>query len=169
MTNCMKKQKVSQFGFSLDPILTNIVLTELEKIVVSDRIRCDTKKFYKRYVDDTLLLVKPWDILQLWLNLTNLIWFIKFTSDPLPDGVIHFVDIKIPVDGTDVYRKDTHTSHYTYFSSFEHFSPRTAWIKSLFYRAFKICNTKKLFENQINTLKSFMSRNGYPNSIKKII
>ena len=54
---CEQTDGVSM-GSSLGLVLTNIVLTELEKIVVSDLIRCDTKKFYKRYVDDTLLLIK---------------------------------------------------------------------------------------------------------------
>ena len=36
------------------------------------------------------------------------------------------------------------------------------WVKSLYHRAFKICSTKTLFNNQIEIIKSFMSWNGYP-------
>ena len=91
---------------------------------------------------------------------------LKFTVDTFPDGNIHFLDIKISADGTDVYRKDTHTGQYTHFTSFEPFSRKTAWIKSLFNRALKICSSRKLFNNQISFLKSCMSWNGYPNSVK---
>ena len=64
------------------------------------------------------------------------------------------LDIKISTDGTDIYRKDTHTGQYMHFTSFEPFSHKTAWIKSLFNHALKICSSRKLFNNQISFLKS---------------
>ena len=45
-------------GASLGPVLANIIMTELEKTVVDKLIRSGRIKFYARYVDDTLLLVK---------------------------------------------------------------------------------------------------------------
>ena len=42
------------------------------------------------------------------------------------DGLIHFLDIKVLVGGTDIYRIQTHTRQYTYFSSFEPFLRKTA-------------------------------------------
>ena len=42
-------------------------------------------------------------------------------------------------------------------------------IHPLFDRAFKICSTKKLLNNQIDTVKSFMSWNGYPIGIKNFL
>ena len=42
-------------------------------------------------------------------------------------------------------------------------------IKSLFPHAFKICISKELFENQINTLKSSMSWNGYPKQVRNFL
>ena len=73
------------------------------------------------------------------------------------------------MNGTDVYPKDTHTGQYTHFSSFEHFSRKATWVKSLFHRAHKIGSTKKLFDNQIKMLKSFMSLNGYPKGMIKFM
>ena len=96
-------------GSSLGPVLANIILTELEKTVVSDLIRCDTIKFYKRYVDDTLLLIKHSDISTVLAKFKEFDKNLKFTADTFLDGVIHFLDIKISVDGTDVYLNNTHT------------------------------------------------------------
>ena len=79
------------------------------------------------------------------------------------DGVIHFLDIKISVNGIDIYCKDMHTGQYTHYSS------KTAWTKSLFDCAFKICSTKTLLDNQIDILKSFMSWNGYPVRIRNFL
>ena len=87
---------------------------------------------------------------------------LKFTVDTFPDGVVHFLDIKIENNTTDVYYKDTHTGQYTHFSSFEPFSRKTTWIKSLFHRASKLCSTKELFDKQFGKIKQFMSWNGYP-------
>ena len=64
---------------------------------------------------------------------------------------------------------DTYTSQYSHVSSFEPFHRKTAWVKSLFYRYFKICSSKALFNNQIETIKSFMSWNGYPNGVRNFL
>jgi hypothetical protein len=59
---------------------------------------------------------------------------------------------------------DTHTGQYTHFSSFEPFYRKTAWVKSLM-----ICSTKALFNIQIAIIKSFMSWNDYPNSVRNFL
>ena len=41
---------------SLGPVLANIILTEFERLIVSELIADGTMKFYKRYVDMALLL-----------------------------------------------------------------------------------------------------------------
>ena len=43
-------------------IRANIILTEFERLIVSDLISDGTIKFYKRYVDDTIVLMKPSNI-----------------------------------------------------------------------------------------------------------
>ena len=85
-------------GCSLGLVLANIILTEFEKNVVSDII-----KFYKSYVDDTLVLIKP-PAIPLVLNKFNqLDKNLKFTIDTFPDALIHFLHIKISPAGTGVY------------------------------------------------------------------
>ena len=49
-------------GSCLAPVLANIILTELEKVIVDNLVRSGIVKFYRRYVDDTLVLIKPSDI-----------------------------------------------------------------------------------------------------------
>ena len=89
-------------GSFLGPPLANIILTEFEKSVISDLINCGTIKYYKRYVHGTLLLIKPSNIPALLLKLFNKFDNnLKFTVDTFSDGIIHFLDIKISVDGTD--------------------------------------------------------------------
>ena len=72
------------------------------------------------------------------------------------------------VDGTYIYRKDTHTGQYSHFSSFDPFYRKTAWVKSLYHGAFKICSTKTHL-TIIEIIKSFMSWNGYPKCIQNVL
>ena len=64
-------------GSSLGPVIANIFMTELEKFILDDMIKDNTIKFYIRYVDDTLMLVKPENIDQ---NSRNLIHLIKTSN-----------------------------------------------------------------------------------------
>ena len=49
-------------GSCLAPVLANIILTESEKVIVDDLIQSGILRFYRRYVDDTIVLIKPADI-----------------------------------------------------------------------------------------------------------
>ena len=60
-------------GSALGLVLANIILTEFEKVIVSKLIDSGIIKFYHRYVDDTLALIKMSDIPKSSPNLTPLI------------------------------------------------------------------------------------------------
>ena len=45
---------------SLGPVLANIILTEFERVIILDH-SSGTIKFYKKYIDDTLVVIKPSD------------------------------------------------------------------------------------------------------------
>ena len=154
-------------GACLGPVLANIILTELEKDIVKPLINNGTLKFYIRYVDDTLVLVKRKDLEHVRNQLNSFHPNLKFTVDDFPDGNIHFLDLLIKGHSTSIYYKDTHTAQYTNFTSYTPWTLRTAWIKSLYRRARKICSTKELFEEQINSIKKFMSWNGFPKHVRK--
>ena len=49
-------------GSPLGPTMANIIMTELERIIVDYLMADGVIKFYMRYVDDTLVLIKPEDI-----------------------------------------------------------------------------------------------------------
>ena len=49
-------------GESLGPVLANIIMTERENVIVGKLIENGIIKFYVRYVDDTLLVIKRTDI-----------------------------------------------------------------------------------------------------------
>lgn len=156
-------------GSPLGPVLANIIMTELENTIVKELIDKSMIKFYIRYVDDTLLLVKEKDISRIHKRLNSFDKNIKFTIDDFPDGNVHFLDIKIDKNNTDIYYKDTNTGQYTNFHSQTPWRLKTAWIKALFHRANKICSNKHAFQQQLQHIKTLMSWNAYPKSVRNSI
>ena len=49
-------------GGSFRPVLANITMTKYEKVIVDKLIEYDIIKFFIRYVDDTLIVIKRTDI-----------------------------------------------------------------------------------------------------------
>ena len=144
-----KQNDSVSMGPYLDPVFANIILTEFEKLIVSKLIQSCVFKFYKWYVDDTLVLVKLKDI-QLVLDQFNSFHpNLKFTFDDFANENVHFLDLAILKDGITIYRKDTDTAQYTHFSSFEPWTRKTTWISSVFFRAARICSTKHLLKDHI--------------------
>ena len=103
-------------GSPLGPVLANIIMTKLESTIVKELVDISLVKLYMRYVDDTLLLVKDKDINYIHKCLNSFDKNIKFTVDTFPDGKVHFLDIKVDKNHTDIYYKDTHTGQYTSFT-----------------------------------------------------
>ena len=155
-------------GSSLGPVLANIIMTELENVIVRNLLADGTVAFYARYVDDTLLLIRPENVKKFLMILNPFYKSLNFSFDSFPDEV-HFLDIKIEGNKTDIYGKDTHTGQYVHFTSFKPWYRKTAWIKCLVECAERICSNKHLFHNRISKIKSFMSWNGYPSYVCNVI
>ena len=156
-------------GSPLGPVLTNIIIIELERTIVKELVDKPLVKLFMRYVDDILLLVKDKDINYKHKRLNSFDKNIKFTVDTFPDGKIHFLDIKFDKNHTDIYYKDTHTRQYISVHSQTPWRLKTAWIKASFHRANKICSSKRAFQEQINHIKTLMSWNTYPKYVRNSI
>ena len=156
-------------GSSLGPVLANIIMADLERNIIEPLLQDGTLKFYARYVDDTLVLIKPSDVSKVVEHLNSYHKNLKFTVDNFENDVVHFLDILITNNQTDVYYKDTHSAQYTHFSSYTPWRLKTAWINALYHRAQKICSNKKLFSKQLSNIVKFMSWNGYPKHIRHAI
>ena len=82
-------------GGSLGPVLANIILTEFEQVIINPLINSGIVKFYCRYVDDTLLLVKHDDIDFLLDKFHSFDKDIRFTYDTFSDEPPHFLDLNL--------------------------------------------------------------------------
>ena len=68
-------------GGSLGPVLANIIMTECEKVIVDKLIEDGIIKFYIRYVDDTLLVIKRTGISYVLNKFNSFYENLKFTID----------------------------------------------------------------------------------------
>jgi hypothetical protein len=138
-------------------------MTTFEDEIVRPLISSIIIKFYSRYVDDTLVLIRPSDIPTVLQKFNYFDPQIQFTHEEFTDNNdIHFLDIKISSSGTSIYRKSTHTGQYVHLSSFTPWCRKTAWLRSLVYRAHKICSNSVLLKNELQNIAHFASWNGYP-------
>ena len=148
-------------GACLGPVLANIIMTELEKHVVDGLIQQGLIKFYVRYVDDTLLLVKPEDIDHILQKFNKFHKNLEFTVDRFENCVPHFLDMEIHPDGISIFRKETHTAQFVNYESYTKYNHKVAWIRSLITRAKRLCSANKLTE-EVKSIKKFASYNGFP-------
>ena len=63
---------------------------------------------------------------------------------------------------TSVYRKNTSIGLYTNFTSFTPFSYKIGLIKTLTHRAYEICSSWTLFDQECTKIKTLLSKNCYP-------
>ena len=149
-------------GSSLGPVLANIIMTQMESEIVKPLETKGMIKHYMRYVDDTLLLIKPENVETVLRKFNSFHNNLHFTVDTFDDGDIHFLDLKIEGIETDVYHKPTHTGQYFYFTGKTPWNLETALVKALVNRAKKICSTPQNFNRQLHKIKKFMAWNNYP-------
>ena len=104
--NKIHKQNDSvSMGSSLGPVLANITMTELEKIVVSDLIKSSLIKFYITYADNALLLAKEDRIDNIIQQFNAFDNNLKFTIDKFEDSMFIFWILKLTVIKEDHTRR----------------------------------------------------------------
>ena len=89
--NVYKQTEGVSMGSSLGPVTANIFMTELEKFILDELINDNIFKFYIRYVDDTLLLVKPEDTDKILKKFNSFDKNIQFTIDKFLNGTYIFL------------------------------------------------------------------------------
>ena len=114
---CQQKDGVST-GSSLGPVLTNIIMNELEDIIIKPLIADDKIKFYSRFVGGTLLVMKPENVSQVHKALNKFDSNLRLTVEMFQNEVPHFLDLELSLDGVTIFRKDTNTGLHVNFASF---------------------------------------------------
>ena len=81
-------------GASLGPVLANIIMSELELKIVDDLLHSGIIKFYARYVDDTLIMVKSEHIETILTKFNSFHKSLKLTVDKFEHETPHFLEYR---------------------------------------------------------------------------
>ena len=124
-------------------------------------------RIWKRYVDDTLCIVRKGEVDKLLDHQNSVRPSIQFIVEVEKDGSLPFLDtlIKRKSDGSldiTMYRKTTHTDRYLHFNS--HHSPhvKRGLIKCLSNRASSIVKDSTQLTKEHTHLSKVLRLNGYP-------
>ena len=138
---------------SLGPLLANIIMTGLKDVIIRSLIHNATIKFCSRFVDDTLLVMKPENV-RMHKPLNKFYNNLHFIVDMLQNEVSHYLEHELSPDGFTIFQKDVSTGLCVNFTTFMLWTYCTSWITRLVTLLSRISPTGKL-SSEINTIKRF--------------
>ena len=156
-------------GSPLGPVLANVFMVELEKILVP-QLESSVALWY-RYVDDTFTFIKKGKVEEVLEILNSFHDSIKFTYEKEKDGIISFLDVKVIMKAdrtfdTDIHRKQTDTNIYMNWDAFAPRVWKIGTLKGLIRRAFVICSNDEFRNKEISFLKTVFGKiNGFPSRV----
>ena len=155
-------------GSILSPILANIFVGYLEKLLLSKNIIIKPSVYF-RYVDDTFAAFPDPSHFSLFLDELNCMHpSLQFTFEVEENGKLPFLDVLVMKKKdevlTSVYRKETFAGLYQRWESFSPERTKVNLIHMLVDRAVKICS-KQLLEEELQNIRSILSNNGYPKQV----
>ena len=154
-------------GSPLGPTFANTFLCFHEKKWLDDCPPEFKPVYYRRYVDDIIVLFKDQSHVALFHDYLNQQHpNMKFTCEEEKDNQLSFLDISVTrvnnAFSTSLHRKDTFSGVYTNFKSFMSSSYKEGLIFTLLHRAFTISSNYQTLHEEICKLKTILLRNAYP-------
>ncbi|BHF70423.1 hypothetical protein SprV_0301347300 [Sparganum proliferum] len=155
--------KGTPIGSPVSGLVAALVLQELEKLAFIQH----EPVFWRRYVDDTFVIVKK-DMLQHFHSLLNSVFpDIKFTREEEQEQQLPFLDVLVRRNPngeieTTVYRKATNTTQLLSFHSNHPVAHKRSCVKTLFKRVQTHCSKPEDRAREARYLRNQFVQNGYP-------
>lgn len=151
-------------GSPLSPALASIFMEEFEnRVLYESSIGI---RMWRRYVDDTLAIVRKGTEVDVLNRLNKGHASIVFTCEIEESGRIPFLDIEVKREGrhirTTVYRKQTATDRYLDFESAHCKQVKWGVLSCLRRRAERVCTQENDLRTEKNRLCTTFVKNGYP-------
>jgi hypothetical protein len=151
-------------GSPLGPTLADIFMAMLERECERHIKEFD---FYGRYEDDMLIVSSSQEKTDEFFHFFNQLHpCLSLTRESEENGSLAFLDILFSrrSDGSlrrSTYRKSTWTGQYLHFQSFQPMQHKRALVRTLYYRAKRICSADTIAD-EIAFLEQILMKNGYP-------
>ena len=153
-------------GSPLDPTLANIFLCYHETTWVNNCPQEFRPVYYRRYIDDVIVLFKEKTHVKKFLRYTNSRHKNIFTFVKEENNVLAFLDIKITrIDDkliTSIHRKKTFSGVYLNYHSYLPKEYKKGLLFTLLYRAYKLSSSYVSFHEEIQNLKIIWQKNSFP-------
>ena len=155
-------------GSPISTIVANLVMEHLEKRIFSNNMYdvC----FWKRFVDDTWVLLNKDSVNDFFVFINSLEPSIKFTKENEDEShSITFLDVRVTRNNdftfsTCVHRKATHTDRYLDFNSHHPLTHKLSAARTLHRRATRISSSPQTKEEEVSRLKQVLRSNNFPES-----
>ena len=153
-------------GNPLAPTLANYMLGHLEKTLFDDNLQDSQPAFYARYVDDIFCVFRKGIGFHGFLErLNGLHDNIKYTYE-VGGNSMPFLDTMVTMNAgfikSTVFRKKTNTNVILNYNAVCPTSWKKGLIKCFLHRANTVCSDDNELKQEINTLKTIFTNNGYP-------
>ncbi|BHF72004.1 hypothetical protein SprV_0401506700 [Sparganum proliferum] len=160
--------KGTPMGSPISGLLAELVLQRLEQDVVPTF----EPKMWLRYVDDTSVIIKTREVERLHQSLNSAFPAIQFTREEATGDTLPFLDVSIRrlSDGklaTSVHRKDSSAEIILNYGSNHPAAHKRSCVRTLFHRAYRICNSDDSLKKELAYLHRLFRSNGYPASFVK--
>lgn len=157
-----KQTSGTAMGNSLSPLVCNIYASEQE-------VKMSTHqwfpRFWRRYVDDVVAIVKKNKLDETLNHLNNFSPHLQYTCEVENDGKLPFLDIIISREADkldfNIYRKPTSTSRLIPIESNHHPSQKYAAFNSMVHRLVNFPLSKESYTTELAHIKNMAKINGY--------
>ena len=121
-------------GSPISVTIANLVKENVEEGAMSTFF--NPPKFWRRYVDDTFVIIKKIEVDESYNHINNFEASIKFTIEHETNNSIPFLDVCVTREAngglmTKIYKKPTHTNRYLNFNSAHSMSQKQGLVKCL--------------------------------------
>ena len=156
-------------GSPVSPIIVNLFMEHLEQRAINTAPEDLKPRYWKRYVDDVLAIIRRGKEKELNQHLDSIdaSGNVKFTHEEMTDNRIPFLDANITLleDGSlkaEVYRKATHTNQYLSFHSQHPVTHKLGVVRTLLDRCDAIVTEPADATEEEKNIQKALTACGYP-------